>query len=316
MGQYNKTLLITNYWYPFNTPGSLRWIQLGRYLDFDVLTCKQPRKGFIDETLPVPRDRMVFQHFSNLPAVLFGLSITLLAIFRRYDLYIITIPPFTLSICAWILQTMGRKVILDIRDNQANKNNHWRAVTWLCQRFQSMIRHRTASFQFLDPGAVRVLSGYSPELERKVKDPMDWEWHEFYSQCRLSYKGYLFWTSHGVIQNYRKRMKNGYAASSFVDLLYLGFLCLPIENLHEECRNQPIWSWKRSAYEMKKNMEAANGWTTITTGIADFFKIGQIIKTGKYLAKVMDVVGDQMAIRPLKWYEIIFAYTKRMVGNG
>ena len=102
-----KTLLITNYWYPFNHGGTMRWLQLGRYLDFDVLTSKKPRGAFYDETLPF-RDRRTYRHFSNLPAILFGIFIIPFVLALRYDLYVITIPPYSLTFVAYVLTKLGR----------------------------------------------------------------------------------------------------------------------------------------------------------------------------------------------------------------
>jgi hypothetical protein len=223
---------------------------MGRYIDFDVLTSKKPRKGFEDETLPRPRSRRIFRHGSNLPAVLSGLYLAWRAIMvRHYDIYVFTAPPFTLSIGAWLLQAMGRKVIIDVRDNLDAQGNRWPRINKICWWFVRRIEHRTASFMFLDPGAARVLSGYNPELE-----PYCLNWL-FIIYDRMIYAEYNDYLSCGHIPDYRKRQKSGYAVSSFVNLLHLGFKNLPVDGLHYECVDQPVQSWETSAKQMQKILE-------------------------------------------------------------
>ena len=119
-----KILLITNYWYPWNCSGSFRWVHIGEHLEFDVLTCKKPRKGMYDETMPGKNHR-VFRHGRNLPALLFGLFITCFVIFIRknYQKIIFSSPPESLLIPAWICQKLGSDVYIDVRDDIARKNN-------------------------------------------------------------------------------------------------------------------------------------------------------------------------------------------------
>ena len=244
-----KTLLITNYWKPWNASGTMRWLQMGRYIDFDVLTTRKPRKGFYDETLPKSRAEKVIRKFTKWPAVLWGIGIILYGLRLDYDVYIVTTPPYTLSFLAWLLQTMGCKVVLDIRDNQDNKNNHWKLTAKLCDYFRGKIKHRTTSFQFLDEGATRILSGYNPELKKISKS---WE---FIRSDRMTYDMYCLGLSCGHIPDYQTRMEPRYATSSFVNLKYLGFKNLLLDNLHNECINQPVQSWETSAKQMKDYIE-------------------------------------------------------------
>ena len=246
-----RVLLVTNYFYPWNCSGTMRWLQLGRYLDFSVLTSKKPRKGFRDETLPNVRERRVFRHGRNLPAVLSGLYLSWLAIFRKYDIYIFTIPPFTLSLGAWILERLGRQVVIDVRDNADNKNNHWKLVTKICEYFKERVKHRTTCMQFMDSGATRILSGYNPELLENNGSPF---WG-FYTLKRQSYEDYMLNLELGLIPDYRKRISKVYNVSSFVNLLYLGFKDLPTDCIHPECANQPVQSWEESAKQMREYLE-------------------------------------------------------------
>ena len=240
-----KALLITNYWYPWNTSGTFRWLQMGRYIDFDVLTSKKPREGFKDETLPY-KDRRVFRFGYSLPAVVSGLYLTLRAIFiRGYGVYIFTVPPFTLAIGAYILQLLGRRVVIDSRDNLECKGNRWKLINRISYFFLKKIKHRTTSFYYHDAGATRILSGYNPELVVKC---IFWA---FDYPCRNYYYEYNKRLSIGLVPDYRKHQKPGYPISSFVNLLYLGFKNLPTDTLHEECINQPVQSWEESAKQME-----------------------------------------------------------------
>jgi len=247
-----KVLLITNYFYPWNTSGSLRWVQFGRYMDFDVLTSKKPRGGFHDTTLPQGKDRRIYRHGSGLPAVVSGLYLAIRAIFiRGYGVYIFTVPPFTMAIGAYILQLLGRRVVIDIRDNGDNKNNHWKLVTKICQYFQSKIKHRTTCMSFMDEGATRILSGYDENLITSYSG--NWR---FVENRRRLYEFYYLTLKYGEIPDYRKRINGVYNCSSFVNLLYLGFKGLPTDCIHPECLNQPVQSWKESAKQMKEYLDA------------------------------------------------------------
>ena len=251
-----KVLLITNYWYPWNTSGTLRWLQIGRYLDFDVLTSKKPRKAFYDETLPGPNrnSRNVYRHFSSIPAILFGFFIIPFVLAHRYDLYVVTIPPYSLTFVAYILTKLGRKVVVDIRDDfRKNKNNHWGILNPIYGWLQKRIKNKTVVFQFIDKDATRILSGYSPEVDMEYRRyTLYWE---FVPCIRQHYEVYNFGLSIGKIPDYRKRIDGIYASSSFVNLLYLGFKNLPVDCLYEECISQPIQSWKETAKQMKEYLE-------------------------------------------------------------
>ena len=256
VGGMMKVLLITNYWYPWNTSGTMRWLQMGRYLDFDVLTSRKPRKGFYDETLPFGHFRRVYRHGSGLPAVLSGLYLALRAIFfRSYDVYIFTVPPFTLAFGAYILQLLGRRVVIDIRDNGDNKNNHWKLITKICQYFQERVKHRTTVMQFMDEGATRILSGYNEELNTIYRVKPD-KWRFIDKKSRSYYWFYNRNIRHGQIPDYRKRINGVYNCSSYQNLLYLGFKGLPTDCIHPECVRQPVQSWKESAKQMKEYLDA------------------------------------------------------------
>ena len=241
-----KILIITNYWKPWNTPGTMRWLQLSKYIDFDVLTSRKPRKGFYDETLPAS-DTVVFRYGWNLYAVLSGLWLTFRALFRKYDLYIFTSPPESFIVGAWILQRLGRRVILDIRDTIDRPFQKLKIMIPVYRFFYKRVKNKTVSFQFFDETAKVVRSGYEviPLLYKSYK--ADWKFQK--PTQRLKYQYYQWTLANGVIPPFREKSRN-YSSSSFINLLHLGFKGLP-KFYHDEVHNQPVISWEESARQMK-----------------------------------------------------------------
>ena len=241
-----KILVITNYWKPWNTSGTMRWLQLSKYIDLDVLTSRKPKGGFYDETLPGSSAR-VYRYGWNLYACISGCYLACRAILRKYDLYIFTSPPETFIAAAWIFQTLGRRVILDVRDRIDRKNQKLKFMIFVYHYFYRKINKKVVSFQFLDNEAEVVRSGYDGWI-RKIT--YDWE---FIRPDRMIYDHYISGISCGHIPDYRNKPK-GYGSSSFINLLYLGFKDLP-RHFHPEVHDQPIISWKESAEQMKQMLE-------------------------------------------------------------
>ena len=227
-----KILLITNYWKPWNTSGTMRWLQMSRYIDFDVLTSRIPRGGMYDETLPQSRAR-VFRFGSGLYAFLSGLCLSFLSWFRKYDLYVFTAPPEILIIGAYILQKMGRKVILDMRDIIDRPFQKLRIMIPVYKFFYKRVKNKTVSFQFFDETAQVVRSGYIDGLERKTGD---WCFNRGTLGLRHCYTGYIRCLNAGLIPKFRER---NYSSSSFINLLHLGFKGLP-RFYHSEVHDQPV----------------------------------------------------------------------------
>ena len=241
-----KILLVTNYFSPWNTPGTMRWLQLSRYLDIDVLTSKKPRGGMFDETLPRSNSR-VFRYGSGLYAFLSGMLLTVFALFRRYDLFIFTSPPESLIIGAYIHQKLGRRVILDMRDMTDLPFQKLKILIPIYKFFYKRVKEKTVSFQFFDETAQVVRSGYALEA-RKIAD--NWE---FIRPDRMIYNHYILGISCGHIPEFREKSRN-YSSSSFINLLHLGFKGLP-RFYHPEVHEQPVISWEESARQMKQILE-------------------------------------------------------------
>ena len=245
-----KILLITNYWKPWNSPGTFRWLQMSKYIDFDVLTSRKPIGAFYDETLP-SSNSMVFRYGYNLYAFLSGLYLSFRALFRKYDLFIFTSPPESLIVGAYIFQRLGRKVILDMRDTIDRPFQKLKILIPIYKFFYKRIKEKTVSFQFFDETAKVVRSGYVdiPLLYKAYK--VDWLFHK--PMQRLKYKYYRWNLSNGLIPPFRKKSRN-YSSSSFINLLYLGFKGLP-RFYHPEVHEQPVISWEESARQMKQILE-------------------------------------------------------------
>jgi len=241
-----KTLLITNYFRPWNTPGTFRWLQMSKYIDFDVLTSRKPRGGMYDETLPAS-NAMVFRYGYNLYAVLSGLYLTFRALFRKYDLYIFTAPPEIFIIGAYIFQRLGRRVILDMRDTINRPFQKLKILTPIYKFFYKRVKEKTVSFQFFDETAQVVRSGYADSLERRIED---WRFNRGTLGLRHCYAAYIRCLNMGLIPAFREKSRN-YSSSSFINLLHLGFKGLP-RFYHPEVHEQPAISWEESARQMKE----------------------------------------------------------------
>jgi len=241
-----KILLITNYWKPWNSPGTFRWLQMSKYIDFDVLTSRKPIGAFYDETLP-SSNSMVFRYGYNLYAFLSGLYLSFRALFRKYDLFIFTSPPESLIVGAYIFQRLGRKVILDMRDTIDRPFQKLKILIPIYKFFYKRVKSKTVSFQFFDKTARVVRSGYALET-RKIAD--NWE---FIRPDRMIYDHYILGISCGLIPEFREKSRN-YSSSSFINLLYLGFKGLP-RFYHPEVHEQPVISWEESARQMKQILE-------------------------------------------------------------
>ena len=154
-------LLITNYWSPWNTSGTFRWLHLSRYIDFDVLTSKKPNTGFKDETLPPDNCKRCIRVGSNLPAMVSGIVLSVVSWFMRADRYVYTSPPETLLVGAWFSQkVLRREVYVDMRDalDRDMQPHKWLLplYRWLYRRLDNVC----VAMQFFDPKKQVIRHGY------------------------------------------------------------------------------------------------------------------------------------------------------------
>jgi len=222
-----KTLLITHYWHPHLNAGALRWIGFSHYMCFDVLTCRRPIKGMKDLTMPSPDERRVFRFGYKLPAVIWGALTLIPALWMRYDVYIITFPPESLLLTAWILKKMGRRVILDQRDDMGRETQYHRKLLpsyeWLLQRCVSkrgdlILSSKAANlYQAKKYPDMIIYHGYD-EIQ---KSPRAFDPPVFYD-CQVNYKTYNLLLSYGLIKTFEHK-PSGYGSSSLHTVLHLGY---------------------------------------------------------------------------------------------
>jgi hypothetical protein len=249
-----KILVITNYFYPFNHSGSIRWTWLGRFIPFDVLTQIFPRKSFIDETLPYPfKTKNVYKLGFMFPAVIWGLVASFAVLFfRKYDIYIFTSPPQSLLLGAYFLQKSGKRVVVDMRDsnNSWGQRHRWLVplYDWLYDRLDNVV----VVMKFLDSSKKIIYSGYDDVTRFCEAD----KW-EFVKPERLFYRSYLELLSKGKIPDYRNRndKPKSYGCSSYVTLRKMGFEGLPNNYFHDEVYTRPITSWQEASEQYKTFLE-------------------------------------------------------------
>lgn len=244
----SKILLVTNYFYPWNTSGAFRWVHIGEYLNFDVLTSKKPRGGMYDKTMPGKNHRF-YRHGSNLPAVLFGLYITIFVIFigKRYEKIIFSSPPESLLIPAWICQKLGMNVYVDIRDDIARKHltNKWRSLSWIWKFFFNRINNKVSAWYYIKSCHV-IQHGYV-ELDKVAAN---WFFTPF---KRHRYVCFKFRLECGLIPDYRVRPKDRTPSTFYTLRKY--FKDLPKHFTEEELYTNPLYSYKQIAKQWREYLD-------------------------------------------------------------
>lgn len=137
-----KTLLITNYWTPYNDAGTIRWWNFAKYIPLDVLTTRRTR-GLYDETLEERGHNIQrVRNFSNI-SCLNGLLLSIHSLFAKADIYVFTTPSETLLLGAWLNQLLGRKVVIDVRDKIDRPHQPVKLLVplykWLYQRIKNVV---------------------------------------------------------------------------------------------------------------------------------------------------------------------------------
>lgn len=234
-----KTLLITNYWYPWNHPNTMTFIGFGKYIKFDVLTQRRPNQSFRDYTIP----DYVYKTIKfgwRLPAVMWGFLAVIPALFTRYDTYLITSPPESLLFTACVLRKLGRKVVVYVQDEIDREKQPHKWLNWLYRFCYRNIFCKIVSWKIIDNKCPVIYHGYEDlQLKRKGK-PV------FYNS-RVSYEDYLTFASYGIFPDFSHKPK-GYVASSAHTVVHLGFK--PNQELAEEEYGQH--SWEEGANRLKK----------------------------------------------------------------
>lgn len=158
-----KKLLIMYSFYPFDRT-STRWIHFAKHLKIDtVLTCKTPKGGRIDRTLPDPKVGKIVRKW-RLPGIQWTFFIIPRAIIQSffYDVIIVTSPPDSLISLAFILKLFQRNVFLDLRDdlNRDTTSNFWLVPFWKWCYNRLDKKKTCVTMRFFDPAAKLIRHGY------------------------------------------------------------------------------------------------------------------------------------------------------------
>ena len=240
-------LLVTNYWYPYNNTGAFRWVHIGQHLYFDVLTCKKPRGGMRDETMPGISHK-TYRYFSNLPAVLFGFFIIPFVLYyrSRYNKIIFTSPPESLLIPAWICQKLGSDVYIDMRDEigRLNNTNSWKFLSEIWWWFYRRLKNRVAVNEVITERGTIIRHGYM-ELNRKPSG--SWIFIPF---KRYSYSEFKFNLKAGLVPDYRERPKDRTPSTFYTLRKY--FKYLPKHFDDARMYSWPLFSYKEIAKQWEE----------------------------------------------------------------
>jgi hypothetical protein len=233
-----KTLLIAHYWYPFNNAGTFRWLYFSKDIDCDVLTTSIPINSTVDTTIPNPNKKTI--RFGNrLPAIVWGLIASFVILFKKYDRYIITSPPESLLLGAWLLQLLDRNVIVDMRDSVDRDTQKIKMFIPFYKFLYNRLKNIVVCWKFLDESKPCVCHGYEVEKGDKFNG---------YYTDRVCHGVYLSRMKHGLIPDQSNKPK-GYATSSLHSFLHLNY---PINNeFNKEMFTVIPKSYSERAKEMK-----------------------------------------------------------------
>lgn len=246
----NKLLLITYYWQPWNNPGVFRWLWFSKYIHLStVLTCGKPVKSFYDETLPVGYADEV-QYFRRTLGTLWGILLIpkALKLSRDVEKVIITSPPESLIITAWVLQLFGREVYLDMRDAINRKRQPCRFVIPIYRFFYKRIKNVCVVMGFIDKMKLTIHHGYEPVLRADdfLKDIKIGGYGGF---NRIKYYFFMDCLGHGMRIDYQ--YCSGYGSRTAITAMKYG-LAVNLDKLHPEYQTISPQSWEIQAGKMQR----------------------------------------------------------------
>ena len=230
-------LLIAYYWFPWNNAGAFRWLHLSKYISIHtVITSKKAKGSFEDHSMPYGSCINLLRRFSLRPAV-WALVMTPLIVFQglKHEKIIITIPTEMLLIPAFILQLLGREVLIDLRDAIDRDRQPFKMGIPLYRWLYGRMKNKVAVWRFLDPKAVLIRHGYEDlDFKPSLFGPL--------LQGRHPYADYLDHLSKGYVIDLSGKVP-GYATSSMPTLIYYNIPIMNPEIFHEECFDFEPENW-------------------------------------------------------------------------
>lgn len=241
-----RTLLVANYWTPYNNAGTLRWWNFAKHIDFDVLTVKKT-SGIIDPTLEERGNKIKrIKNFSRV-ASLNGLLLSFMAFFTKADLYIFTTPPETLLIGAYLLQLRGKKVIVDLRDQIDREHQPVGFLVPVYRFLYKKIKNVIVTWRMIDPTKIVIHHGHDNLILKSNKQ-------KIMPEGRFTHKEYNEMLEQGYIPNYNTHGNwvKGYVTSSYVNIKYLWGK--RIDLVHKELE-ETFYPWEHQASLLKKYID-------------------------------------------------------------
>ncbi|MDD1678663.1 MAG: hypothetical protein LUO93_05715, partial [Methanomicrobiales archaeon] len=195
-----------------------------------------------DFTMPYIKRRV--HHFGfKLPAVIWGfLTLIPALLLRKYDTYIITSPPESLLFTGFILQRLGRKVIIDMRDAIDREKQPHKSLTGIYRYLYNRLRNIIVSSKVVDCTKPIVYHGYDEiyRSERALDPPVRYN-------CRVNYETYVLLLRHGFVKDFSGKPEN-YGASSYHTIVHLGYDVNKTLSTDE----YGLHSWQEGAETIKK----------------------------------------------------------------
>jgi len=245
-------LLITNYWSPYNSPGTFRWWNFAQFMNMDILTNKKPLGARYDPTIEGRGNKVYRVSFYCCPAFLAGIFLSVIAWYYRkdYDLFIFTSPPETLLIGAFLLQVSGKKVLVDMRDSIDRPGQPIRILIPFYKWLYGKIKNVIVTWGLIDSLKPVIHSGHDnlKLFEKYSHNPV------LMNEARVYYKTYNFLLRVGFIPDISKKRK-GYVSSALINVRHLWGDKVNMDHLHPEIRNLKPRSWAHQFCLLTKVLE-------------------------------------------------------------
>lgn len=246
----NNILLISYYWQPWNNPGVFRWLWFSHYIHISsVLTCGKPKNSFYDDSLPMGYADQI-KYFWGMRGLFWGILIIpkTLWLSRYSEKIVITSPPESLIITAWVLQLFGKDIYLDMRDAIDRKRQKCRIMIPVYKFFYRRLKNVCVVMRFIDETKPVIRHGYDP-LNRMTDVLKDVRLGSYGVSGRLKYNSFVHCLNHGTRIDYQ--YCSGYGSRSAITAMKYG-LAMNLNKLHSEYQTIQPQSWEVQAGKMKR----------------------------------------------------------------